>query len=450
MNKIRSFSILVFCSLILSINGINAQKILSFSLKEAQDFAYKNSYTLKNSDYDVQIAKKMVKQNTAIGLPQIDAGLDYIDFINVPTTLIPGEFIGQPGTYFPVRFGLEYNATARATLNQLIYSGQYLVGLQTAKAFLETSKQKFVKDQMYIRDSVAASYIGLLIIEESTKILDSTYKALSSITEDARKTLEAGLIEDIDVEQLELNKSNLEASLITTKNQRLLAYSYLKFLMGVREDQEIRLTDDLKFFLSNIDREYLMNNPFDYNYNINYRLLQKQEYLTLMQYKLSKTAYQPTLKGYISTSVNAQRNDWNFFNSGSEGQWFNTSSFGISLAIPVWSSGSRKYAVDQARLNVEKMKVADEQLRTALHLQVDAQKNDFNKSYLVFLTKQKGLETADKIYKRTVIKYQKGISSSTELNQKYNQFLQVEAEYTQALFELLRSRIRLATLLEKT
>lgn len=449
MKKTGTLFVIVIFSFLFLITGSKAQKVLSFSLKQAQEYAYANNYSLKNSNYDVQIAKKFVKQNTAIGLPQLDAGIDYMDYLNIPTTLIPGEFIGQPGTYFPLKFGLEYNATVRARLTQFIYSGQYFVGLQTAKAFLETSKQKYVKDQMNIRDSVAQSYIGLLIIEESITILDSTYKKLSQMTEDARKTLQAGMIEDIDVEQLELNKSNLEASLISTKNQRLIAYNFLKFLMGVKDDQEIRLTDDLKFFLSNIDREYLMNNPFDYNNNINYKMLKRQEYLTLMQYKLAKTAYQPTLSGFIGTSVNAQRNDWNFFNGGASGLWYNTTNYGLTLSIPIWSSGNRKYSVDQAKLNLEKVKVADEQLKILLHLQVETSKNDFNKSYLVFLVKQKGLTTADKIYERTVIKYRKGISSSTELDQKYNQFLQAEGDYTQALFDLLKARIRLSTLLEK-
>lgn len=450
MKKTGTLVVSVIFSILLSIKGSEAQKILSLSLKEAQEYAYQNNYSLKNSNFDVQIAKKLVNQNTAIGLPQLDAGIDYLDFINIPTTLIPGEFINRPGTYFPVRFGLEYNATVRARITQLVYSGEYLVGLQTAKAFLETSKQKFVKDQMNIRDSVAQSYIGVLIIEESIKILDSTYKTLSQMTEDARKTLQAGMIEDIDVEQLELNKSNLEASLISTKNLRLIAYNFLKFLIGAKDNQEIRLTDDLQFFLSNIDREYLMNNPFDYNYNISYKMLKKQEYLTIMEYKLAKTAYQPTLAGFIGTSVNAQRNDWDFFKGGPSGQWFNTTNYGLTLSIPIWSSGNRKYSVDQAKLNVEKVKVADEQLKILLHLQVETAKNDFNKSYLVFLAKQKGLATANKIYERTVIKYRKGISSSTDLDQKYNQFLQAEGDYTQALFDLLKARIRLSSLLEKS
>ncbi len=445
-NFVNLYAVL-FSIAVLSFGEAKAQKVLSFSLKEAQDYAYDNNYTLKNSNNDVQIAKKMVKQNTAIGLPQIDGGVDYIDYLNIPTTLIPGEFAGQPGTTFPVKFGQEYNATVRAKMTQLLYSGQYLVGLQTAKAFLETSKQKFIKDRMSIRDQVAEAYIAFLILEESIGILDSTYVALTQMVNEAKIVLQNGLIEDIDVDQLDLNLSNLEATLITTKNQRLISYNYLKFLMGIKEDQQIKLTDNLTYFLSVLDQEFLMNNQFDYHYNIDYRLLQKQEYLVTMQYKLSKTAYQPTLAAFLGTSYNAQRNDWNFMNSN--GIWYNTTNWGMTLTVPIWSSGSRKYAVDQARLNVAKMKVNDEQLRTSLQLQVETVKNDFNKSYLVFQAKQKGLATANKIYERTAIKYGKGMSTSTDLNQKYNQFLQSESEYTQALFDLLKARIKLATLLEK-
>jgi outer membrane protein len=432
---------------ILLISYAKAQKELAFSLKEAQDYAYENNYSLKNSNYDVHIAKEMVRQNTAIGLPQIDGGIDYMDYLNIPTTLIPGEFFGQPGTFQPIKFGLEYNATVKARLTQLVYSGQYLVGLQTARAYLETARQKFVKDKISIRDQVAESYIGLLILQESLRILDSTYTTVTQMVNEMREIYKNGLIEDIDVTQLELNKTNLEATIITTKNQRLIAYNYLKFFLGVKEDQQVKLTDNLNFFLGEINKEYLMNNPFDVNNNIDFKMLKKQEYLVLMQYKLAKTAYQPTLAGFVGVSENAQRNTWNFFDRS--GLWYNTTNWGLSLTIPIWSSGSRKHSVAQARMNLEKMKVSEEQVRISLQLQVESSRNDFNKSYLVFNVKKQGLETAQKIYDRTAIKYRKGISSSSDLSQKYAQLLQAEGDYTQALFDLLKARIKLSTLLEK-
>ncbi|MBN1199615.1 MAG: TolC family protein, partial [Bacteroidales bacterium] len=123
--------------------------------------------------------------------------------------------------------------------------------------------------------------------------------------------------------------------------------------------------------------------------------------------------------------------------------------WGVSMNIPSWRSGSRKFNVDQARLEVDKMKVLDEKVRNSLKLQVETARNDFTKSYLVFQNKRKSLQTAFKIYEQTVIKYRQGMASSTDLNQKYNQFLIAETDYTQALFTLLKSDIALAKLLEK-
>ena len=138
MKRIFFLIAVASCFSIHSRTQAQLKPVLSFSLKEAQDYAYANNYDLKNSAFDVQIAKKMVKQNTAIGLPQVDGGIDYMDYLALPVTLLPAEFInlmlppGQPkypaGSSIPLTFGQEYNATLRAKLTQLIYSGQYLVG----------------------------------------------------------------------------------------------------------------------------------------------------------------------------------------------------------------------------------------------------------------------------------------------------------------------------------
>lgn len=304
------------------IEGQNQQKqrtVLSFSLQQAQDFAYQNNYDLKNSATDVKIADKMVKQNTAIGLPQINGEIDYMDYIDIPTIIIPGEFIGQPGTEFALQMGAKYNATGKASLTQLVYSGQYLVGLQTAKAYLETAKQKNLKDKVDIRDQVANAYYQLLVTDEAIKILDSTYVVVSRLVDEARKAQAQGLIEDIDVDQADLNRSNLEAQLTDTRSSRNIAYANLKFLIGLKDEQELTLSDNLDYFLAQVNRDALINQPFDYRRNIDFTLLKKSDYLTLMQYKLSKTAYQPALAGFLAISANAQRTDWNFLKLTSPG-----------------------------------------------------------------------------------------------------------------------------------
>ncbi len=426
---------------------VNPAGIQGFSLVQAQAYALEHNYDLRNSASDVEIARKMVKQNTAIGLPQVTAGLDYTDYLQRPTTLIPGEFFNMPGTYRSVSFVTPYNATLKGTVSQLIYSGQYLVGLQTAKAFLETSRQKNIRDNVEVRDQVADSYIRLLVIDENIKILDSTLQVVTRLVEEVRQVYQAGLLEDIDVDQAELNRSNLQAAMTYTRNLRHMAYSSLKLLLGMKDDQEMTLTDNLDFFLSQVNRDKMVSQPFDYTSNLDYILLKKSDYLTLMQYKLAKTAYQPSLSGFLSGSTMAQRTSWDFFNG--QKVWYPTVVFGISLQIPVWSSGSRKYAVDQARINVEKSKVTDEKMRSGLSLQVESARIEFSNAWAIFQNKGQGYRTARKIYEKSLQKFKLGMVSSSDLDQRYNQFLASNSDYMQSIYTLLSQKIRLSRLLEK-
>jgi outer membrane protein TolC len=432
--------------------SLTAQTPMAFSLKQAQDYAFEHNFDLRNTAIDVQIASKEVKKNTAIGLPQVNGGIDYMDNFVIPTSVIPNflsflDTTGNAPKYLSVQFGMHYNMTASLNATQLVYSGQYLVGLQTAKAYLATVKQKMVRDKMDVRDLVAEAYISFLVVQESTNILDSTFLTIDQIYNEAKKVFEAGLIEDIDVDQLELNRSNLEASLMNLRSQQNIAYSYLKFVMGIQGGQEITCTDNLDFFLNSLNKDYLVNQPFDINFNIDYSLLKKQEYLVSMQYKLAKTAYQPSLIAFLGLSTNAYRQTWDFFDSN--GKWYGASNWGLSLSIPIWSSGQRKYAVDQARLNLDKVKVVEDKTTVALNLQVETIRNDFVNSYNVFMNNKKSLETAKKIYDKTIEKYRLGVATSTDLNQRYNQFLQSESNYIQSILLLVRNQIKLSKLLER-
>jgi len=435
-------------------NQAKQKPVIEFSLQQAQDYAYENNYDLKNSATDVKIAGKMVKQNTAIGLPQINGTASYMDYLSVPTMVMPN-FLKQMDPvvfkngpdYVPMSLNVEYNLQGALQLNQLLYSGQYLVGLQTAKAYLETAKQKNLKDKVDVRDIVANAYYQLLVTDEAIKILDSTYVVVSRLVDEARKAQAQGLIEDIDVDQADLNRSNLEAQLTDTKSARNVAYASLKFVIGLKDEQELVLTDNLDFFLAQVDRDALVGRPFDYQRNIDFTLLKKSDYLTLMQYKLSKTAYQPTLAGFLGISANASMSSWAFFSD--KYPWYRTTNWGLSLQVPIWSSGSRKYAVDQARLNVEKTKVTDEKMRVGLELQVETARKDFSNAYAVYQNQKKGFEIALKIYTKTLTKYRQGISSSTDLNQRYSQFLNANNSYMQSIFGVLSQKTRLMKLLEQ-
>src|ERR1700750_1630776 len=71
----------------------------NFSIQECVDYAYEHQHDVINSRLDVNSADYHVKEIIGQGLPQISGSANFLDYIKIPTTLIPGEFFGQPGTF---------------------------------------------------------------------------------------------------------------------------------------------------------------------------------------------------------------------------------------------------------------------------------------------------------------------------------------------------------------
>ncbi|MCK5464851.1 MAG: TolC family protein, partial [Bacteroidales bacterium] len=92
--------------------GIESKKT-AFTLAEAQAYAIENNLNVENSRLDLESARQLIRENVALGLPQVSGDLSYTNNLQLMTTLIPAEFMGgEPGTYVPVKFGTQHNASA--------------------------------------------------------------------------------------------------------------------------------------------------------------------------------------------------------------------------------------------------------------------------------------------------------------------------------------------------
>jgi len=168
----------------------------SLSLQEAVDYALENNRQSKNAARDIDAAKQQKWETTATGLPQLDAKINYQNFLKQQISVVPAEFFGgNPGEFAQVIFGTKQNATATATLNQLLFDGSYLVGLQSAKVFLEISENAKVKTDLEVRKAVINAYGNVLISEESVSILEKNIVVVNQNLNEITKIYENGLEE---------------------------------------------------------------------------------------------------------------------------------------------------------------------------------------------------------------------------------------------------------------
>ncbi len=437
---------LLILSFFIALAG-RTQDVKFFSLDEAIAFAMENNYDIIKSEKDIEAAKARVLESTAMGLPQIDASINYTDNFARPTFILPGEFMGTPGQDAEIQFGTKYEATLGATATQLIFDGKYIVGVKAARKFLERTTVDFFKNKLAVRQQVAESYYNVLATEEALKIIDTTLTITRNLADETRQIYEVGFAEDIDVDQLDLLVADLEASQIYFENQLYITHAYLKFYLGLNETDSIVLSDNMMGLVEKWEQSGKLTAAFDYNQHPDFVWMMRQKELSNLQVELERSAYYPTLSAKVNVQTNAQRDAWNFTDFSGSQAWYNSSALGLTMLIPILSSGERRAKVKQARIALEQIEVSERQLETSLKLQYKAKLNEYMNARSVYLNKQKNRKISEKIYLKTTEKFKEGMSGSLDILNTQNQYLNTQREYINAASALLKAGLELEILL---
>ncbi len=438
--KSKLLLILVFAAGMLSHRIAGAQQAWQFTLQEANDYAMKNSYVVKNSGLDVNKARKKVWETIATGLPQISGSMNYTNFLNLPVSLIPGEFFGgEPGTYMPVKFGQDYNSDFGFTLNQLIFDGSYIVGVGSAKIYLQMAEQTKEKSEIEIRNAVSQAYYLTLVAEENLKVMKENLESSQKLYADTKAMYENGLVEEQDVDQMKLLVQSAENEVLKSEREIKISKIVLKYAMGINVDQEITLTDKLNQFVDPLIATGKQPNGFDYTKHIDYRMLDTQRLLTKKAWDLEKAAFLPTLKGFYSWSKTAYGNNANLF--ASSVPWFKSSMWGLTLSVPVFGAGQKIARYRQAQFEYEKIQNDQMQMSETLQKDYLTSVADLENALAQFDNTNENKQLAKKILDKTKIKYNNGISSSIELTQTESQYVQAQGTWVSSVMQLLTAKL---------
>lgn len=436
--------------LLLAANSIFAQidstaSIHYLSLEDAKNYAVEHNYQNKNAALDIKYSEKQQWEYTAKGLPQVNATANYQNNMILPTSLLPGEIVGQPGTYIPVQFGQQHNASWNITASQLIFNGQYLVGLEVARILKQLSDKNYTKSTLNIQETVTKSYYLVLISEESKKILEKTKANFENLLKELEESHRLGFVDDVDVDQLRLTKQNNDNTIISINNQIEVAYRMLKYQLGIDYQEKIVLTDSLDKFTKDIDDAFLLGEELDVNKNIDYQLMSTQEQVKLSSVKNEKSQFLPQVSAFISYGQNAYNNQFSELFS----KWYESNIIGIQINIPIFSSGMRLAKVQKANVELEKAKNQKSELEQALNLQVEQLRTNYINAKLKFENEKWNMELSKKINDKTEKKYKQGVASANDLMLAQNQYLLALNNYYQALSQLLSVSTELTYLLQK-
>ena len=428
-------------------NGIIwSQNEISLSLEEAISYALEHNRNAKNASRDIEAAEKQQWETIAIGLPQINAGISYQNNIKQQVSLIPAEFFGgNPGEFEEVIFGTKQNAQGFASLNQLIFNGSYIVGLQASRVFLEISKFAKEKTDLEVRQAVIKTYGNVLVSEESIRILENNKEVLEKNVNETQKIYDNGLAELEALEQLQITLQSIESSLNKAYRFNEITKKMLNVVIGLEINETVILSDKLEDLTFKKRNNTIAVNHENLDNNIDLKIAENNKASKELLVKLEKSNALPTLNAYLNGSYSGFSNNFSFLERGQN--WYGASVVGVNLSIPIFSSLGRSAATQRAKINYEKAKDDYIEIEQNLILQLETVKNEYQFAIEDLDIKKKSLALAERIESKNQTKFFEGVGSSFDLRQAQTQLYNAQSELLQAMLSVINKKTELETVL---
>ena len=429
---------LIFCLFTgFSVKAQLTDTVAHFSLQEAIDYAQNHSNSILNAKLDQDIAGNTVRQTIGIGLPQVSGNANFSDFIKVPTNLLPGEFFGKPGTQVPVQFGVKYQSSAGLELNQLLFDGTYIVGLQASRTYKELSSKNLKRSRIETAVAVTKAYYSVLVSNEQLSLLDANLIRLKKSLNDTRALFKNGFVEKIDADRLTVLNNNLETERENVIRLLALNVNLLKFQMGMSIQSKLTLKDSIAGL--QVEQTLAGADTSAYQNRIEYSLLETQKKLNELDLKRYKSQFLPSLSAFGNTSRSLQSNSFTeLFNRS-----FPTTVIGIRLSVPIISGGIKLYKFRNAKLEILKTQNNLIHLRNGINLEIEQAQTTYQNGLKSLENQKRNMELAQEVLRVTKIKYEQGVGSSIEVTSAETSLKESQNNYINALYDLLINKVNM-------
>lgn len=417
-----------------------AQKT-SFNLTEAIDYSKIHNRNIQNAISSIQAAEERKWEAISIGLPQLNGQIDYK--ANIDTPFDADAIAANPvlGFLYP-----KNSLTPSLTVNQLIFDGSYIVGLQASKVFLDISQNYKEKTDNEIEQIVVNAYMTALLTDESILILEKNIKNIEDNLKEATAIVANGLGEEESVEQLQLTLANLENSMRNYEVLAEVSNGYVKLLLGIDSEITITLSDDLENLISayvTLESEFNQNSVFN---NIDYKIAVNETESKQLLYKLEKAKYLPSISAFLNTNaLGINESFGGLFNS--EQDWLSSTSGGVSLSIPIFTSFNIRSQKRRAKINWDISENTLKDVEQQLKLDLKKVKSEYILSAQTYENRKQNLALAEKIERKNSIKFKEGMTSSIDLRTVQVQLYDSQQRYIESIIDVINKKVELKNLL---
>jgi outer membrane protein len=462
----KRLSILILLSVIWS--GVWAQQGgQAFNLDQCLQYALTHSTLTGNANLDEQIAVARVKEIRGQGLPQVSSAVALNHNEKLRRFFMANSTNSSSPIFQPVPgaedgdvvasqnfFQLKSSGDAGVTINQLIFNGNYFVGLQAAKAVKDYSLKDTQVTKETLVQNVLKAYYAVLITRERVSLFDANIGRVDTLLRNTIELNKNGFAESIDVDRIRVQLNKLKTDRSNFDSQNIIVVELLKFQMNYPMDQPLEVLGKIEDVKALEADPALYAEGWDYRKDANFVLLEARHTLQQLNIKSNYAGGLPVISGFANIGYATQSNNISgLFKTNTTGvqdngiigpdKWYGYSMFGVSLSWNMFTGLQRTYKIQQEKLSLQKLENGLVLLKSTIDLDTKRSSLNYNDALKTLRSEKENMDLAENVARVTKIKYTEGVGSNIEVTTAENDLKQAQVNYYNALINAMLAKVDL-------
>ncbi|EHQ29131.1 TolC family protein [Mucilaginibacter paludis] len=413
------------------------------NLRQCIDYALTHQPALNKSLINVDITRQTNAVNLAGWLPQVNASGNLVHYIqqsntNISTTTSGTTGAGtSTGSSSTLRSSYANTFVPELAVSQAIVSPELLYNSRSAPLLVKQAQQVTDSTKIYVVAAVSKAFYNVLLTLQQINVLKEDTARLGRNLRDTYHQYKSGIVDETDYLQATITLNNSKTQLKQANENVIPQYAALKQLMGYEPEKQFNVTIDTVQMMNDIRID--TTKQLQYEKRVEYQQIITRRDLQFELTHYYKYAYIPTVSGFFNYNLQFANNNFPSLLSNS----YPSSLIGLSLNIPIFTGFARVHNLRKSRLQEQEIHWDEVDLRSQLYKEYASGLAGYKSNLYNFNMQQKNVAMARRVYFVVNLQYKQGIVAYLNVITAESNLITSEINYTNALFQLLSSKIDL-------
>jgi outer membrane protein TolC len=292
----------------------------------------------------------------------------------------------------------------------------------------------------------------VLINKERVNLFESNIARVDTLLRNTRELFKNGFAEDIDADRIQVTLNNLIAEREKFVNLNELGIAVLKFQMNYPMSDSIVVAGNIQDVQIDVNMASYLEN-WDYRSRPDYQVLDANKRLQEFNVKNRYAVSLPSLSAFVDYGFSTQSgNIGGIFKTESgisdangvgPDKWYNYSSYGVSLAMPIFTGFQNRQRVQQEKIKLQKINNDFVGLKSSIDMEIKQSSLIYDNALKSLSIQQENIDLATKVARVTKIKFEQGVGSNLEVVDAEDALRQAQTNFYNALFDAMIAKVNL-------